>query len=376
MRNPEREFVSTDTASLIQEMSLSYESLSGEILTPGSPEMLMLRWVASIIAQERAKLNYAANQNLPSRAEGDNLDALAEMFYTAKRKAAQPAVCVMRFHISQAQANSILIPSGTRVTDGGQRLYWETLADAYVPIGETYADVTIQCQTAGTAGNGWTAGAINAVVDLYDYYSGCENITESGGGADEQTDDELYEAMIASLQAPSTAGARGSYIYHAKSVSTEIADVAVTSPAPGEVRIYALMKDGSIAGETVKQAIYEICNAEDVRPLTDHLEINDPNIIRYAIRLTYWLPSGTQNAAAVEAAVKEAVQSYVSWQGAKLGRDINPSALIANIMKTGVKRVDVESPVFTKIERGSDNATPAVALVESVILTNGGFEDE
>ena len=57
-----------------------------------------------------------------------------------------------------------------------------------------------------------------------------------------------------SMDAASTAGPRGSYIYHAKAVSTEISDVAVNSPEPGVVKLYVLMDDGTLATEEIKAA--------------------------------------------------------------------------------------------------------------------------
>ena len=380
MRSLEHQFVSTDTSLLIEEMLAEYENRTSITVAPGSPENLMIHWVASVLVQMLVKINYAANQNIPSSAENENLDALAELFFAQKRKSATPAVCTVRFRISTVRTTATLIPAGTRVTDTGQNLYWRTQQDTYIPAGSQFTDISVTCQTTGTIGNGWPAGQINTLVDIYDYYSGCENITDSDGGADEQTDDELYEAMLASMEAPSTAGSRSGYIYHAKSASTEISDVAVCSPLPGEIRIYALMKDGTVASETMKQAIFEKCSADDVRPLADHLEIGDPEILNYTIKLTYWIPSGTNNAAQIEDAVSEAVRRYVEWQSAKLGRDLNPSVLINYIMQTGVKRVEIESPVYTPVPSGSDTTVPAVALIANyetdITIINGGMEDE
>lgn len=112
-------------------------------------------------------------------------------------RAAQAAVCTERFHISEAQTTAILIPAGTRVTDASGTLTWETVADAYVSIGETYADVQIRCQTVGAVGNGYAVGQINTFVDLFDYCERCENLTASDDGADQATDDEFYELMRA-----------------------------------------------------------------------------------------------------------------------------------------------------------------------------------
>ena len=389
MRNPEYQFVSTDTSSLVEKMTAEYVRLTGETILPGSPENLMIRWVASIILQMRVKLNVAANQNLPSRAEGDNLDALAQLFYAAERPEARPAVCTVRFQISQAQMTSILIPAGTRVTDGGQTLYWETLTDAYIPIGAVYADVRVRCQTPGTVGNGWQPGSINTIVDLYDYYSGCGNITVSDSGSERLEDDAFYEILRASLDGMSTAGARGNYIYHAKAVSSEITDVVVNSPAPGEVRLYILTADGEKASETLKQSVYEACNADSVRPLTDYVVVGDPEEVEYDISLTYYVPSKlTQSSADLEAAVQTALEEYKLWQAGKLGRDINPSKLISLLMSTGIKRVDLRSPAFTKLRDGNlymgsegerpvlAETIPQIAKVRSITITNGGVEDE
>ena len=380
-RKPDYQFFDMDATEIAAELTADYEARTGTNVRPASVEKLIIQWMTSILLHERELTNYAANQNLPSRAVGENLEALAEMFYAQKRTPPMPASCTVRFHISTTRTTATLIPAGTRVTDTAQSLYWETLEDAYIPAGSQYVDLNVRCQTPGTDGNEWAAGRINVVVDVYDYYDHCENITESDGGANEQTDDELYEAMLASMVAPSTAGSRGGYAYHAKAVSTQIADVAVSSPSPGEIKLYALMKDGTIAGQTMKQAILARCNAEDVRPLADHVQMGDPQIVNYTVNLDYWIMSGATDAASIETAVRAAVESYVDWQGGKLGRDLNPSVLIGSIMRIeGVKRVQVNSPVFTEISGGGSSTVPAVALIADrrtgIVITNGGIEDE
>ena len=211
-RNTQYQFVSTDTDKLVSDLVAGYEKITGVSVQPASPEKLFIQWVADIIIQERAINNYTGNQNIPSRAEGENLDALGELFYITRRPAAQPAVCNMRFHISEAQETAILIPAGTRVTDASSTLVWETVEDVYIPIGDTHADVQIRCQTPGVVGNDYAAGQINTPVDLFDYVDHCENTTASDDGADEATDDEYYELMRASQDAYSTAGPKGGYM--------------------------------------------------------------------------------------------------------------------------------------------------------------------
>lgn len=230
-RNTEFQFVSTDAAEITNFLITVYENLTGVSVRPASPEKLFAQWVASVIIQERVYNNYTANQNIPSRAEGKNLDALAELYYLQQRPQAKPAYCTERFTISEAQTFAILVPKGTRVTDASNTLIWETVADAYINAGDTYVDTAIRCQTDGTVGNGYAVGQLNVIVDVFDYYTSCTNITTSDDGSEIASDEEFYELMRESMFAFSTAGAVGSYIYHAKSVSTEIADVQAVRPA-------------------------------------------------------------------------------------------------------------------------------------------------
>ena len=377
MRDAQYPFIPTDANALVSALVSGYERLTGASVQPASPEKLFIQWVADVLLQERALNNYTGNQNIPSRASGENLDALGELFYVTERPAAQPAVCSQRFHISQAQAAAILIPAGTRVTDASGALVWETVEDVYVGIGDTCADVQVRCQTPGVAGNGYAAGQLNTLIDLFDYYDHCENTTASDGGADEASDGEYYELMRASMDAYSTAGPQGGYIYHAKRVSTKIADVAANSPTPGTVDLYVLMDDGTIAQPEIKNAVLAACSADTVRPLTDLVSVKDPETVAYDIAFTYYIPAESPlSPADIEAAVDAAVKQYVAWQCGRLGRDINPSYLIGLLMQTGIKRVDLTAPAFTVLRDGSNQDTPQVAAIGGITATNGGYEDE
>ncbi len=375
MRNPEYEFVSPDAGELTALLEQGYTQITGQALRPGSPEQLFVRWAAGIMVQLRVLMNYVGNQNIPSRAEGENLDALAQLFYAQERPRAKAAVCTQRFHISQAQATAILVPKGTRVTGAGG-LVFETAEDGYVPIGETFADVQARCQTLGVAGNGVPPGALDSAVDLYDYYIATENVTTSGGGADEATDEEFCQLMRQSMDAYSCAGARGGYEYFAKQVSTEIADVIANSPSPGVVKLYVLMEGGALAGEEVKGAVLAACNANEVRPLTDLVSVEDAEQAEYNVKFTYYTQTGTGRPAAdIRQAVEAAVAEYTAWQSAKLGRDINPDELRERLYHTGIKRVVLAEPVFTVL-KNDGKTPPQVAKLGTVTITNGGYEDE
>lgn len=226
----EYQFVNNDTAALQADMIALYEQMTGLTVHPASPEKLFIAWVSVALVQAYAMMNFVGNQNIPSRADGENLDALGELFYAIERPEATSAVCTERFTISEAQNFDIAIPAGTRVTDASRSLFWETTEEIVIPAGHTTAAVTVRCQTAGVSGNGYVAGQINTIVDVFQYYSSCNNLTTSDGGSDAATDKEYYALLKASQDAYSTAGPIGAYAYHARRVSTEIADVKVVRP--------------------------------------------------------------------------------------------------------------------------------------------------
>lgn len=376
-RNTAYPFISTDTDALTTLLTTAYERITGTTVRPASPERLFIQWMSSILVQERVQNNYTGSQNIPSRAVGENLDALAELTHCRPRPEAAPAGCMMRFCVSQPLPTALIVPAGTRVTDAAGTLVWATEAEACIPIGETSVDTLVRCQTPGTAGNGFLPGQINTIVDLYDYYTACENITASDGGADRATDEEYYELMRASMDAYSCAGAKGSYVYFAKQVSTEIADVIAASPVPGVVKLYVLMRDGTLAGDEIKRAVLDACSADEVRPLTDQVFVEDAEIVPFDISFAYYIQSGgNKSAADIAAEVRQAVERYKVWQCGKLGRDINPDELREYLYHTGVKRIELVSPAFTALRDGRDKLTPQVAAVGTVTITNGGYEDE
>ena len=108
-RNTEYQFVPTDTREVEARMIASYAEKSKQTVRPASPERLLIDWVASAILAIRVLINYTGNQNIPSRAEELNLDALGELAYVLERPGAQCAVCTERFYISEPQNTAILL---------------------------------------------------------------------------------------------------------------------------------------------------------------------------------------------------------------------------------------------------------------------------
>ena len=375
---PDIKFLETDTEIIESNMIALYEYLVKENTDrknykcyPGSPERMFISWMAAIVVQQRILIEDTAKKNVPRYAEGEYLDSLAELFKDIERLPATPAVATFRCYISEAQEESVIVPQGTRITFDGT-ITFETVEELEIKAGNTYGDVTGQCQTPGTVGNDLAPGQVKEIVDVYAYYLKVENTTTTAGGAEEESDADYYERMRESTESFSTAGPVNSYIYHAKSVSAAVADVAATSPEPGKVDVRVLLQDSTQPSETVLEQIEEALNAEDVRPLTDVVTVSAPGTVEFEIDLTFYIERNSQaSSSVIDTDTRAAVEEYISWQTSKMGRDINPSYLIQKIMAAGAKRVEVRKPVFTKIEE-----TKVATLKRSTMqVLNGGVED-
>ena len=231
-RNPEYKFVSTDGNALVEKLIRRYTDETGRTLNPSDPDRLFLCWMADIIVRERVNQNYIGNQNIPSRADGENLDALGEYIYFQKRIGAQPSMCTVRFTLSVPAPEPVVIPKGTRVTDRDKSFVWSTVAENVINTGEQNGDIDAVCDTDGVLSNGLIPGQIDKLIDVDNvlYNTSVVNITTTYGGADVETDDEYYIRMRDSLEALSVAGPVGAYEYHARNVSSDIADVKAVMP--------------------------------------------------------------------------------------------------------------------------------------------------
>ncbi len=388
MRNPDYQFFSLDDEPIREKLIALWEKTMGTTVTPSSPQRLFIEWIITFVIAERAEANHQINKNLASRAEGEDLDELGEVIYGVERPRDERAACTVRFYLSEPQAEPVVVPAGTRVTDQSTSLMWALAEDLYIQPGDSYADGRVECQTLGKVGNGYAKGQINTLVDLYNYCDRVENITVSEGGADPLDDDAYYELMMAAQDGKGSGGSRGSYVYNAKRVSSLIGDVVANTCGPAMVAIYVLMKDGTIAGEELKEAVAEACSKDERCPMTDLVTVRDPETVEYDIELTYYIKKDAGvGAAQIREEVRAAAEEYAAWQSGKLGRDINPEELVDRVRKTGhIKRLDLKFPAYRVLRNGLEKPSdeedplvymaPQVARLGTVTLTNGGVEDE
>ena len=365
---PTIDFASKSTADIKAAVITSYESISGRTLAPGDPVRLFLETIAALIVQQRALIDFTGKMNLLAYATGDYLEHIGVLVGTT-RIAATAATTTLRWTLSAEQQQAVVIPAGTRATPGSNVIF-ATTKDITILAGSLIGDVEATCSETGTVGNGYTAGQINKIVDPIQWVASVTNTTASEGGAEIEADDAFRARIHQAPESFSVAGPQGAYEYWAKSASSLIVDVAVTSPSAGKVNIYPLLAGGTLPGTEILEAVDAVVNDTSIRPLTDEVTVLAPTTVAFDIALTYYIASSNATLeTSIQTAVTAAIAECVLWQKSALGRDVNPSELISRIMAAGAKRVEVTTPVYVAVDASK------VAIAGTVTATYGGLEN-
>lgn len=359
-------FAEMDPATIQSSIITLYQAAANRTLADGDPVRLFLLTLADVITQQRTVINNAGRMNLLAYAKGAYLDQIGAGV-NCYREQANAAIVTLQYTISQAQSGVTAIPQGYRVSVGS--LIFATTAIATVPSGATTTTVTAQCTTVGTVGNNYVAGQITQVVDTFTFFQSVTNTTTSSGGTDIEQDDPYRLRIQEAPEAFSVAGPEGAYQYWAKTASSAIQDVSVTSPSAGCVLLTILMAGGVMPTMDILNAVLAICSAKTVRPLTDNVSAAAPTAVNYNINVTYYIDAANSSlATSIQVAVQAAVVAYQTWQSAKLGTDINPDQLRTLMVNAGAKNLVVTSPTFTPL------TDTQIAQLGSMTVTYGGTD--
>lgn len=347
-------FVDRDPATILAETIALYEAELGRTLYPAQAERLVLNGIVAIELLILEKMQRAMEQMLVSFASAPALDYLGELVGVT-RLGAQGAGCTLEFTLVSGHGG-IVIPAGTRVATVDGKITFQTQENYTVAAGTDTAEVIAYAADLGAAGNGYAAGTVNVILDPSAYISAVENIAETSGGVDAETDDELRDRIKLAPSAFSVAGPKNAYKYWARTASPAIIDVAVSQITPGTVGVYPLGVGGTASPE-ILALVEATLNDDSIRPLCDTVVVESPDVIDYDIEVEITTFEDV-DVETVQAEIETTLQALADNRAATLGRDVNLSQIIAASMVSGVFNVEVIAPA----------ADVAVAFNEVAIL--------
>ena len=194
-------------------------------------------------------------------------------------------------------------------------------------------------------------------------------VTPADNDAVMESDEALRLRVPAAFEGLSVAGPTAAYEFHARSADGRVADASATSPAPAEVVLTVLSREGDgTAEKDLLDVVEKALNSENVRPVADRLTVRSAEIIPYRVEATIFLYPGPE-AEPVMAAAKASLQKYIASQ-TRLGRDIRRSAIFAALHVEGVQRVELASPLADVVL----NKTQAASCTQWSV-TNGGTDE-
>lgn len=361
-------FADIDSRDVEAAVLAAYEHIARTTLYPGDPVRLFLESLAYTIALQNNVINLAGRQNLLAYAVGEHLDYIGMMVDTS-RLGPSHAGCIQEFWLKEALGFDVSIPAATRVTTADGRARFATVALAVIPAGELSARVSIRALEPGAAYNGLLPGQINQLVDPVAYVSATSNVTQTLQGADAESDDRYRTRIQQAPEAFSCAGPVGAYRFHALAAHPDIAEVSIWTPVPGTVDVRPVLAGGELPDEEVLAKVRAALNADDVRPLTDTVTVQAPELVEYRIHVIWYLAKDSQALlSTISGRVEQAVESYRLWQREMPGRDILPLRLASLMEQAGARRIELVEPAFRKLEGWQ------LARESSVEVTFGGVE--
>jgi len=370
-------FIEKTPDEIINEMVARYEQLTEKTLFPAQVEKLLISVMAYQEHLDIIAINEAAKQNLVAFATAPVLDYLGQNVGITRLPPAQ-AYCDVVFSFQPGHGNLIL-PAGLRVRSQDGLVVFVT--DVATSVASSVNEVTVacSCQTEGVVGNGYAPGDISVILDPQPYLTGAQNSTETEGGSDEESDSNLRQRIFFAFAQSATAGSYSSYRFYALSANPGIIDVFIAgpgepgfseAPSPGNVHIYPLMEGGVDTPLQVLNQVFNACNAEDVRPLTDTVNVFSPEGVDYDIEVELTLLN-TADQQSVTDSVNSALQAYAQGRLSALGLDITEDSITALCMIDGVYSVDVISPASDLIIDFNEFGRNQSITVTVAALTNG-----
>lgn len=134
-------------------------------------------------------------------------------------------------------------------------------------------------------------------------------------------------------------------------------NIEITRIMYGRVKIVPICAGGELPDEEVLADVLAACTADDVKPLTDMVQVEAPGVELYDIEVVYYTTKVNESEVVknVEGS-GGAIDQYIYWQGSNLNQDINPDELWKRIVcphweegLTGATRAVIIKPEYTEL---------------------------
>ena len=252
----------------------AYYNVHGETMRIGSVEFQTASIFSYAVAVLINSMNDASKQRWLATATGEYLDAIAETYGLARPDGYHATVSV--HVVARNPGDTMTIPEGKIVISDQDGRYQFTNAFEFQM--SSSAVTTFRAVDAGSEYNGIPVGKLDTIVSGTAYITSCSNITESSGGTDPMTDDEVFRAWLKTeIQTLAGAGTYLAYEARAKNADSRIVDVHVVQQGEdlyekGKVQIIVLPSFDYNDWDAIREVVQNACADPSFRPVGDFVQ--------------------------------------------------------------------------------------------------------
>lgn len=160
---------------------------------------------------------------------------------------------------------------------------------------------------------------------------------------DGESDDRLRYRTQLAAEALTTAGSEKSYLFHALSADSRVKSASVKSPDPGEVLVTIMStEDDGVASQDLIDTVETYLSSEEVRPLTDHVEVQAAEMVEYEINAQVYMYL-SPSMSITEQECRDALDRYLA-KNSTIGNTIARSGIFDALHTEGVQKVVLTDP--------------------------------
>ena len=252
----------------------AYYNAYGETMRIGSVEFQTASIFSYAVAVLINSMNDASKQRWLATATGEYLDAIAETYGLVRPDGYHATVKV--HVVARNPVDTMTIPEGTIVISDQEGRYKFSNAFEFQLSNST--DTVFRAMDAGSEYNGIPVGKLNKIVSGTAYTTSCSNTTESSGGTDPMTDDEVFRAWLKTeIRTLAGAGTYLAYEARAKNADSRIVDVHVVQQGEegyekGKVQIIVLPSFDYDGWDAIRAIVQNACADPSFRPVGDFVQ--------------------------------------------------------------------------------------------------------
>ena len=284
----------------------------------------------------RVRMNNAVKAQLLLFAKGADLDHIGATRYGVVRLDGAKPCSDFTFTLSTPLAYDINLPKNIQLSDGkGANAL--LVDDVLIEMGNTTVSAQVELQQYVAT----SAIKTEVIVTPLPYVITATQNTPFEHGADAEDDERFRERIWLSRERKSTAGSVLTYKYYASSADVRVSDVQIISDTPGVVKVYLLSGDGA-ADSVMIQRVNDALNSEEIRPLSDDVQVSSATIIDATIDADIVLYDMTY-----EKNVRELIASRIEANTMIFGKELTLSKIYGLLESEMVKDVTLHAPTST-----------------------------